>query len=30
VNTFEELRDALASEIPDERSQKEFLQRFRD
>jgi serine/threonine-protein kinase len=30
VRSFEELRDALAAEIPDERSQKEFLDRFRE
>jgi eukaryotic-like serine/threonine-protein kinase len=29
VRSVEELRDALAGEIPDERSQQEFLRRFR-
>jgi len=30
VRSFEEFRDALAAEIPDERSQKEFLDRLRE
>ena len=30
VRSFEELRDALAAEIPDGRSRKEFLDRFHE